>query len=101
AGVTIGLLMPYGVPERWEPSRLAVYARALRERPSADRARLATLAVAATVPTGDRLERRLHPWSAYAVVPVFGLANAGVRLDAELLSAAASSRVTIGVAVAL
>ncbi|MEK8225399.1 Na+/H+ antiporter NhaA [Oerskovia sp. M15] len=43
----------------------------------------------------------MHPWSAYLVVPVFGLANAGVHLDAESLSAAMTSRVTIGVAVAL
>jgi NhaA family Na+:H+ antiporter len=43
----------------------------------------------------------LHPWSAFVVVPVFGLANAGVRLDAEALRAAATSTVTIGVAVGL
>jgi Na+/H+ antiporter NhaA len=39
--------------------------------------------------------------SAFVVVPLFGLANAGVRLDAETLRTAASSSVTIGVAVAL
>ena len=30
---------------------------------------------------GERLERVLHPWSAFVVVPVFALANAGVPLD--------------------
>jgi NhaA family Na+:H+ antiporter len=53
------------------------------------------------VPASERLQRVLHPWSAYLVVPVFGLANAGVRLDAEALRAAATSTVTIGVAVGL
>ena len=55
----------------------------------------------ATVPPGARLLLVLHRWTAYAVVPVFGLANAGVALDAETLREAATSPVTIGVAVAL
>ena len=78
-----------------------MYGRALREQPDAERARLAALAVAATVPAGARLLHALHRWTAYGVVPVFGLANAGVTLDAETLRAAATSSVTIGVAVAL
>jgi Na+/H+ antiporter NhaA len=53
------------------------------------------------VPAGARLLHALHRWTAYAVVPVFGLANAGVPLDGETLRAAAASSVTIGVAVAL
>ena len=53
------------------------------------------------MPTSDRLQRLLHPWSAFVVVPLFGLANAGIPLDAESLQAAAQSRLAIGVAVAL
>jgi NhaA family Na+:H+ antiporter len=37
--------------------------------------------------TLHRLEHRLHPWSAYAIVPLFGFANAGVALPADLLAA--------------
>jgi NhaA family Na+:H+ antiporter len=81
--------------------RLRVYGRALREQPDGERARLTSLAVAATVPAGERLQYGLHRWTAYVVVPVFGLANAGVPLDGETLRAAAASPVTIGVAVAL
>ena len=72
--------------------RIPIYGRALIESPSAERARLATLAVSATVPAGERLQRTVHPWSAYLVVPAFGLANAGVRLDSETLHAALHSR---------
>jgi Na+:H+ antiporter, NhaA family len=101
AGVVLGLLVPSRPPEQAVIDRIKVYGRALREQPDAERARLASRAAAATVPTGERLQHALHRWSAYGIVPVFGLANAGVSLDADTLRAAASSPVTIGVAVAL
>ncbi len=49
----------------------------------------------------DRLEHGLHPWTSYAIVPIFALANAGVALDASAISAAARSPVTAGVAFGL
>jgi Na+/H+ antiporter NhaA len=101
AGVLLGLLLPSSPSEERLIQSTREYGRALREQPDAERARLASLAVAATVPAGARLQHALHRWTAYAVVPVFGLANAGVSLDGETLRAAAASSVTIGVAVAL
>ena len=91
-------------PGRRTPSiveRTREYGRALREAPDAERARLAALAAAATVPPAPGCCTTLHRWTAYVVVPVFGLANAGVSLDGETLRTAATSPVTIGVAVAL
>lgn len=35
----------------------------------------------------QRLEHELHPWVAYAIMPVFALANAGVVLGGDFLSA--------------
>jgi NhaA family Na+:H+ antiporter len=101
AGVLVGLLVsmrPTGVEHA---KRLPIYGRALLEERSAERARMAQLAVAATVPTGERLQRAVHPWSAYVIVPVFGLANAGVHLDAELLRAAVTSSVSLGIVAGL
>jgi Na+:H+ antiporter, NhaA family len=49
----------------------------------------------------ELLEGRLHLVSAYLVVPLFALANAGVVLDAAGLSAAWGSRVAWGVAAGL
>ena len=40
------------------------------------------------VPANDRLQNELHPVSAFVVVPLFGLANAGVTLDSETLHSA-------------
>ncbi|NDK54377.1 Na+/H+ antiporter NhaA [Pontibacter sp. BT213] len=32
-----------------------------------------------------RLEHALHPWVAFAIMPIFALSNAGIRIDAGLL----------------
>jgi len=97
AGVVLGLLLPSRPPDDDVRDRTRSYERALHEAPDAERARLASLAVAATVPAGARLEHRLHLWTAYLVVPVFGLANAGVALDVATLRAAMTSPVTLGI----
>lgn len=101
AGVLVGLLLPSRPMGRDQVESVPQYADGLVADTTADRVHLTELAARAAVPAGERLQRVLHPWSAYLVVPVFGLANAGVRLDAEALRAAATSPVTIGVAVAL
>jgi Na+/H+ antiporter NhaA len=101
AGVLVGLLLPSRPPDPEIVERTREYGRALREAPDAERAHLAGLAAAATVPAGARLLQALHRWTAYGVVPVFGLANAGVSLDGETLRTAATSPVTLGVAGAL
>jgi len=101
AGVLVGLLLPSRRSRREEVDDVVRFAKRLAHDTSAEREHLTELAARAAVPPSDRLQRVLHPWSAYVVVPVFGLANAGVRLDPETLRSAASSSVTIGVAVAL
>ena len=101
AGVVIGLILPAQPPDDEIVERTRAYGRALREAPDAERAHLAALSAAATVPTGARLQEALHRWTAYVVVPIFGLANAGVSLGWQTLKDAATSPVTIGVAVAL
>lgn len=49
----------------------------------------------------DRLERMVHPWTSYLVLPLFALVNAGVALSAEFIRQALSSSVTLGVMLGL
>lgn len=49
----------------------------------------------------DLLQKRLHPVTAFAVVPIFALANAGVDLRGGVLADAAVSRTTWAIALAL
>ena len=48
----------------------------------------------------ERLERRIAPWSAFAVLPVFAVANAGITFHAQMLAAPGSTAVFAGVALA-
>jgi NhaA family Na+:H+ antiporter len=44
-----------------------------------------------------RIERRVHPWSSYVIMPLFALANAGLTLSGDVVQQAASSAVTWGI----
>lgn len=101
AGVLVGLLVPATVPQREHAEAVPRYADHLVEDTTAEREHVTELAARAAVPTADRLQRALHPWSAFVVVPLFGLANAGIALDAATLGDAFRSRLTLAVAVAL
>lgn len=108
AGVAMGLLTPAVAFER--PRTVSREAHRIAEEtwdrpspPDVDAPQwleLARLAREAVSPLA-RLEAALHPWTSFVVVPVFALANAGVRLSGEALRGALASRVTLGVFVGL
>jgi NhaA family Na+:H+ antiporter len=52
-------------------------------------------------PPLDRLEHRLLPWTTFVIVPIFALANAGVRVGLDDLTSAFSEPVTLGVLLGL
>ncbi|MGW0805050.1 Na+/H+ antiporter NhaA [Nonomuraea sp. NPDC002799] len=100
-GIALGVLVFVYAPT---DQKLLLAGEAVQEftsEPSAQAAREATRRVQRAVSVNERLQLRLQPWSAYVIVPVFALANAGVRLDGESLRAAITSPVSIGVALGL
>jgi NhaA family Na+:H+ antiporter len=48
-----------------------------------------------------RMEAQLHPWSAYVVLPIFALANAGVPVSADALRDAFTGAVGVGIMMGL
>ncbi len=50
-----------------------------------------------TQPVLDRLEHALHPWTSYAIVPLFALANAGIGLNSDLMQDSLTSPISLGV----
>ena len=63
-------------------------------------AELAALSEATESPL-EHLERLVHPWSSYLVLPVFALANAGVVLSSQAIDDALTSPITHGIVVGL
>ena len=101
AGVAIGLLVPVYPPVRAEVELSERRVRAFGRSPTPERAREAVLGVTRAVSVNERLHHLLSPVVGLVVVPVFALANAGVRLDGGALRAAAGSALTWGVVAGL
>jgi NhaA family Na+:H+ antiporter len=113
AGVALGLMTPvyplyseddYYRRSTWILGRFEMNRAAPnhRERLDYDAMQLAAVARESIAPL-DRLEHALAPWSSFVVVPLFALANAGVRFaDFESgVGEAFTSPVALGVALGL
>ncbi len=110
AGVIFGLLTsarPHYSRERFaEESEglIAEYRRALddgnTESLEAILGELEELAQGTESPM-ERLERLVHPWASYVILPVFALANAGLHLSGLEFGKVITEGVTLGVVVGL
>jgi Na+/H+ antiporter NhaA len=99
--VVIGLAMgvlPFAYPARRSSlERATERFREFREQPTAELARTAEAELRAATSLNERLQQLYHPWTSYAIVPLFALANAGIAIDGSFLSRAVSSPVTLGI----
>ena len=100
-GVAMGLLVNAYAPRRYDIARVGLAGRSFLVDPTPGRAAAAQAAVTEAVSPNERLQLRIQPWSSYVIVPLFGLANAGVVLSGETLGAAVRSPVTWGIVVGL
>ena len=97
AGVAVALLIPVFPPRRMDVERAAELTRAFRESPNTTYARAATRSLRDSLSINERLQTAWSPYIAFIVLPIFALANAGVRLDPATLAAAVVSPLTWGV----
>lgn len=101
AGVAIALLLPI-FATRFDDLRAAQdHVRAFQMAPSASYARTAEESLARAVSVNERAYNALSPYVTWLILPVFALANAGVRLTPESLADAFTSRLTWGIIVGL
>ncbi len=101
AGVAVGILATAYPPGRGDLQHAGALWRLFREQPTPEYARAASRTLATTISPNERLQHLFHPWTSYVVVPLFALANAGVRIDGDVLRHAATSSVTIGIVAGL
>jgi protein-disulfide isomerase len=101
AGMAAGLLIAAYPPKREEVERAASLFKAFRQSPMPDVGYSAKLGLQRAVSVNERLQTVLHPWTSFAIVPLFALANAGVDLRDGRLAQALGSPVTWGVVLGL
>ncbi|MBD5788298.1 Na+/H+ antiporter NhaA [Cellulosimicrobium terreum] len=101
AGVAIALVIPVFRTSRRDVDEAMGLVHTFRQSPSSAYARAAANSLRESVSINERLQESYAPYVAYVILPLFALANAGVRLDAGILADAARSPVTWGVVVAL
>jgi Na+/H+ antiporter NhaA len=97
AGLAVGLATSAYPPARTDLERVTELTRSFREQPTPELARSAQLGVSSAISANERLQYRLHPWTSFAIVPLFALANAGIHVDGGLLGDAVTSPVTLGI----
>jgi len=97
AGLAIGLTAVAYSPGREELEEASGLFRLFREQPTPELARSATAGLTATISPNERLQYLYHPWTSYLIVPLFGLANAGVTIDADFLGRAYTAPITLGI----
>ena len=101
AGVAIALLVPVYRPNRRDVEHALELARTFRQSPNTEYARAAANSLRESISINERLQSAYSPYIAYVVLPLFALANAGVRLSPDILAAALSSPLTWGIVVGL
>jgi Na+/H+ antiporter NhaA len=101
AGVAVALLIPVAEPRRKDVERVVELTRAFRQSPNPRYAAAASRQLRDSISINERLQRSFAPYVAFAILPVFALANAGVVLDGPTLDRAMTSSLTWGVVVGL
>jgi NhaA family Na+:H+ antiporter len=110
AGVILGLVAP--ITPKFRPEELAEIAgplldnfrvQILGQDKSSAEATLTTLdhLLSGTDSIAERLERNVHPWVCFLVLPLFALASAGVAFSTEQLKMAYSSSTALGILLGL
>jgi NhaA family Na+:H+ antiporter len=101
AGVVLGLMTP---ARPYDPRGAA---DAIREAehliadPSPGAVRRTMIQAQEVVSVAERLEHILHSYSSFLIIPVFALANAGVKMDVGILGDAVGSPITVGIVLGL
>jgi Na+/H+ antiporter NhaA/predicted DsbA family dithiol-disulfide isomerase len=101
AGVAVALLIPVFTPDRRQVEQTVDMIRAFRQSPNSQYARAATRGLRESISINERLQTEIGPYVSFVVLPLFALANAGVRLDADGVTAALRSTLTWGIVAGL
>lgn len=101
AGVALGLLTPARPLDPGGVQDALDEAERFAADPSPAEIHRFTLQAQQTVSVAERLLHSLHPWTSFVIVPLFAVANAGVRLGGQGIGEALATPIALGVALGL
>jgi Na+/H+ antiporter NhaA len=101
AGVAVAVLIPVFTPARRLVEQTVDLVRAFRQSPNPKYARAVTRGLRESISINERLQTAVGPYVSFVVLPIFALANAGVHLDEQTLTAASRSTLTWGIVAGL
>jgi NhaA family Na+:H+ antiporter len=104
AGVILGLMTPVRPLDPTRIRRVPLFEDDDEEQAEAlgpEAAHRVRVNVDASTSVAERLNQAVHPWASFVIVPLFALANAGVRVDADAVSEALGSRLVWGIVLGL
>jgi Na+/H+ antiporter NhaA/predicted DsbA family dithiol-disulfide isomerase len=99
AGLAIGLAVSAYSPGRDDLERASSLFRLFREQPTPELARSASEGLRSSLSGNARLQNLYHPWTSFVIVPLFGLANAGIVINGSFLAHAYTAPVALGIIV--
>jgi Na+/H+ antiporter NhaA len=97
AGLVIGLLTPAYPAARQDLQQASDAFRLFREQPTARLAAEAREVVRGAISPNERLQQLYHGLTSYAIVPLFALANADIKISGSFLASAYTSPATLGI----
>ncbi|MFI8005036.1 Na+/H+ antiporter NhaA [Streptomyces sp. NPDC086010] len=98
-GLAMGLVTCAYPASREDLERATGLFRLFREQPTPELERSVRAGLTSAVSPNERLQNLFHPWTSYAIVPLFALANAGIHVTGDELARSFSSPVTLGILV--
>jgi Na+/H+ antiporter NhaA len=98
-GLAIGLVTFAAPAARGNLKRASELLRLFREQPTPELARSARVGLTSALSANEHLQQLLHPWTSYVIVPLFALANAGIRIDGRFLTRAFSAPIVLGIVI--
>jgi len=94
AGVAIALVIPVFTPVRAQVESTAALTRAFRQSPNPEYARAVARGLRDALSVNERLTYAYSPYVDFLILPLFALANAGVRLTPQSIGAAFAAPLT-------
>ena len=96
-GLAMGLLTIAFPAARADLERATDLFRVFREQPTSELEQSARAGLRSAISPNERWQQLFHPFTSYAIVPLFALVNAGFAINGHFLAHAYGSAITLGI----